>query len=358
MSVVSGGMDAAPARLDALFCSLIPSWSCCWKPPGPPRSETCSGPLQFSMKMNLRLLFLPGSLTLPAHSQCSSKAAAVPWVRVWDSCLEQQLEQGLVHEAVPVPQPCQPCALGAEWRPEKHQWREKAKSQKRHKKLKRRKNFFRPVKIFVKISVGQVPCSLIFLCAAAWASLFTFVFVLWVTWIVCDLKYLLVYSVKAVCFLNIFMLIIQLHGISVGFFLSLGFPHETLTTVFVLAKYSRLRMVHKVVFYWSFLVLFSFSWCQPLLERLYSGGKLCIFSGCLLLLHTGGLFLMGPLGADVVAIIISKILNGMWALSFWSQIFSLENLQVIIICPPYKGKNLFGKLHKTCYASSLLLASV
>lgn len=115
-------------------------------------------------------------------------------------------------------------------------------------------------------------------------------------------------------------------------------------------------MVHKVVFYCSFLVLFFFSWCQPLLERLCSVGKMCILSGCLLLLHSGWLFLMGSLGADVVAIIISKILNGMWTLSFWRQICSLENLQVIIIFPPYKGRNLFGKLHKTCYASSLFFS--
>lgn len=130
--------------LMSLLCSLISSWSCCWKSPGPPRSETCSRPLQFSMKINLRLLFLSESLTLSAYSHCSYKAAVVPRVGVWDSHLEQQLEQGLGHEAVAAPQQgrcqCQPCVLGAEWRSEKHQWREKAKSQKQQK-LRKRKFF-------------------------------------------------------------------------------------------------------------------------------------------------------------------------------------------------------------------------
>lgn len=169
--------------LMSLFCSLIPSWSCCWKSPGPPRSETCSGPLQFSMKINLGLLFLSESLTLSAYSQCSCKAAVVLWVGVWDSCLEQQLEQGLVHEAVPAPQQgqcqCQPCVLGAKWRSEKHQWREKAKSQKQQK-IKEKMIFFRTCEnICQDLSVEQVPCSLIFLCAAAWASFFTSVFPLY-----------------------------------------------------------------------------------------------------------------------------------------------------------------------------------
>lgn len=151
--------------LMSLFCSLIPSWSCCWKSPGPPRSETCSGPLQFSMKINLGLIFLSESLTLSAYSQCSCKAAVVLRVGVWDSCLEQQLEQGLVHEAVPAPQQgrcqCQPCVLGAEWRSEKHQWREKAKSQKQQK-IKEKKIFFGPVKIFVKICLLNKSLALLF----------------------------------------------------------------------------------------------------------------------------------------------------------------------------------------------------
>lgn len=151
--------------LMSLFCSLIPSWSCCWKSPGPPRSETCSGPLQFSMKINLGLLFLSESLTLSAYSQCSCKAAVVLRVGVWDSCLEQQLEQGLVHEAVPAPQQgrCQyqPCVLGAKWRSEKHQWREKAKSQKQQK-IKEKKIFFGPVKIFVKICLLNKSLALLF----------------------------------------------------------------------------------------------------------------------------------------------------------------------------------------------------
>lgn len=157
--------------------------------------------------MNLRLLFLSKSLTLPAYSQCSSKAAVVPWVGIWDSCLEQQLEQGLVHEAVPVPQQgqchCQPCD-------QRNTSGEKRPNHKNNKKIKEKKNLSDLWK-YLSNFVGEIPRSLIFLCAVVWASFFTSVYALWVTWIVCDWKYLLVYSVKAVCFLNIFMMIMQLH---------------------------------------------------------------------------------------------------------------------------------------------------
>lgn len=51
--------------------------------------------------------------------------------------------------------------LGAKWRSEKHQWREKAKSQKQQK-IKEKKIFFGPVKVFVKICLLNKSLALLF----------------------------------------------------------------------------------------------------------------------------------------------------------------------------------------------------
>lgn len=94
----------------------------------------------------------------------SYNAAVVPWVGVWDSCWAAA-GAGLGARGCSVPQQgrchCQPCALGAEWRPEKHQWREKAKEQNQQK-IKEKKNFFGPVKILVKICLLDKSLALLF----------------------------------------------------------------------------------------------------------------------------------------------------------------------------------------------------
>lgn len=107
---------------------------------------------------------------------------------------------------------------------------EKRPNQKKKptKKLRRRKMFSDLWKYLSKFVCWTSPLLSYF--SLCWCLGFIFYFCfcsLWVTWIVCDLKYLLVYCVRVICFLSIFMMIMQLHGVLVGFFLSLGFPHET-----------------------------------------------------------------------------------------------------------------------------------
>lgn len=174
--------------------------------------------------MNLRLLFLSKSLTLPAYSQCSSKAAVVPWVGIWDSCLEQQLEQGLVHEAVPVPQQgqchCQPCD-------QRNTSGEKRPNHKNNKKIKEKKKFFKPVKILVKLCWRNPSLSYFSPCCCLG---FIFYFCL------CSLSYLdcLWLKIPACLQCEGCLFFKHLHddhavacGILVGFFLSLGFPPDT-----------------------------------------------------------------------------------------------------------------------------------
>lgn len=74
-------------------------------------------------------------------------------------------------------------------------------------------------------------------------------------------------------------------------------------------------MVHKVeVVLVIFFFFFSLAGVSLFFSEYNLVKKMCIC--CLLLLLSEGLFLMGSLGPDTVAIIINKILNGMWTVRF------------------------------------------